>query len=139
MSRTAPFCAANRPARRLSSIPAESLAYPGCCRRGRGAGEDPGHAWASDHAGAVGGMAREFACRSKVHTRTTVFCSTRFRMVPPVRFSAGRVFRARTLAGWRATRVCFGEQTLDVHHCPGHTPGHVIFFTGRTGLRSSAT
>lgn len=24
--------------------------------------------------------------------------------------------------------VQFGEQTLAVHHCPGHTPGHVIFF-----------
>jgi glyoxylase-like metal-dependent hydrolase (beta-lactamase superfamily II) len=24
--------------------------------------------------------------------------------------------------------VTFGEQTLEVRHCPGHTPGHVIFF-----------
>ena len=24
--------------------------------------------------------------------------------------------------------VSFGEQTLDVVHCPGHTPGHVVFF-----------
>ncbi len=24
--------------------------------------------------------------------------------------------------------VRFGEQTLQVRHCPGHTPGHVIFF-----------
>ena len=24
--------------------------------------------------------------------------------------------------------VSFGKQTLEVHHCPGHTPGHVIFF-----------
>ena len=24
--------------------------------------------------------------------------------------------------------VEFGEQRLEVHHCPGHTPGHVIFF-----------
>jgi hydroxyacylglutathione hydrolase len=24
--------------------------------------------------------------------------------------------------------VTFGEQTLAVRHCPGHTPGHVIFF-----------
>jgi hydroxyacylglutathione hydrolase len=23
--------------------------------------------------------------------------------------------------------VQFGEQTLDVYHCPGHTPGHVVF------------
>ncbi len=24
--------------------------------------------------------------------------------------------------------VSFGEQTLSVRHCPGHTPGHVIFY-----------
>ena len=23
--------------------------------------------------------------------------------------------------------VQFGEHSLDVHHCPGHTPGHVVF------------
>lgn len=25
-------------------------------------------------------------------------------------------------------QVCFGQITLDVYHCPGHTPGHVVFF-----------
>jgi glyoxylase-like metal-dependent hydrolase (beta-lactamase superfamily II) len=25
-------------------------------------------------------------------------------------------------------RVNFGKQTLEVIHCPGHTPGHVVFF-----------
>ncbi|WP_194722886.1 MBL fold metallo-hydrolase [Noviherbaspirillum malthae] len=29
--------------------------------------------------------------------------------------------------------VSFGEQTLQVLHCPGHTPGHVVFF--HEGLR----
>ena len=24
--------------------------------------------------------------------------------------------------------VCFGQQRLAVHHCPGHTPGHIVFF-----------
>lgn len=24
--------------------------------------------------------------------------------------------------------VAFGQETLSVYHCPGHTPGHVIFF-----------
>lgn len=24
--------------------------------------------------------------------------------------------------------VSFGQQTLQVRHCPGHTPGHVVFF-----------
>jgi glyoxylase-like metal-dependent hydrolase (beta-lactamase superfamily II) len=25
-------------------------------------------------------------------------------------------------------RIAFGEVTLEVLHCPGHTPGHVVFF-----------
>lgn len=25
-------------------------------------------------------------------------------------------------------KVCFGEVELDVLHCPGHTPGHVVFY-----------
>ncbi len=25
-------------------------------------------------------------------------------------------------------QVCFGEVVLDVLHCPGHTPGHVVFY-----------
>lgn len=29
--------------------------------------------------------------------------------------------------------VTVGRETLEVHHCPGHTPGHVVFF--HAGLR----
>jgi glyoxylase-like metal-dependent hydrolase (beta-lactamase superfamily II) len=25
--------------------------------------------------------------------------------------------------------VTFGNETLEVYHCPGHTPGHVVFFS----------
>jgi hydroxyacylglutathione hydrolase len=27
--------------------------------------------------------------------------------------------------------VRFGDETLDVYHCPGHTPGHVVFVSTR--------
>ncbi|WP_305080529.1 MBL fold metallo-hydrolase [Microbulbifer guangxiensis] len=30
--------------------------------------------------------------------------------------------------------VTVGEETLEVYHCPGHTPGHVIFFHRPSGL-----
>jgi glyoxylase-like metal-dependent hydrolase (beta-lactamase superfamily II) len=30
--------------------------------------------------------------------------------------------------------VRFGEVTLEVRHCPGHTPGHVVFFSRRDRL-----
>ncbi|MCK7545008.1 MBL fold metallo-hydrolase [Marinobacter bryozoorum] len=31
-------------------------------------------------------------------------------------------------------RVTFGDQELEVLHCPGHTPGHVVFFHRPTGF-----
>ena len=30
--------------------------------------------------------------------------------------------------------VSFGNITMSVHHCPGHTPGHVIFFNKEASL-----
>lgn len=30
--------------------------------------------------------------------------------------------------------VTVGNETLEVHHCPGHTPGHIIFFHPATKL-----
>lgn len=30
--------------------------------------------------------------------------------------------------------IAFGRQVLDVRHCPGHTPGHVVFFHPRARL-----
>lgn len=31
-------------------------------------------------------------------------------------------------------KVHFGEQTLDVYHCPGHTPGHIVFYSTQDQL-----
>jgi len=49
--------------------------------------------------------------------------------------SQGKMFGFPHLAAFEPDRwledgdtVAFGEQTLEVRHCPGHTPGHVIFF-----------
>ena len=30
--------------------------------------------------------------------------------------------------------VTFGDETFEVYHCPGHTPGHVVFFHRAAGL-----
>jgi glyoxylase-like metal-dependent hydrolase (beta-lactamase superfamily II) len=44
-----------------------------------------------------------------------------------VGFPPGRVFEPdRWLAA--GDQVAVGQQRLEVRHCPGHTPGHVIFF-----------
>lgn len=31
-------------------------------------------------------------------------------------------------------KVCFGEVELEVIHCPGHTPGHMVFFNRQENL-----
>jgi glyoxylase-like metal-dependent hydrolase (beta-lactamase superfamily II) len=38
--------------------------------------------------------------------------------------------RAFAPARWleQGDRVAFGRVELEVHHCPGHTPGHVVYF-----------
>ena len=41
-----------------------------------------------------------------------------------------------TPARWLAEgdRVSIGEEMLEVIHCPGHTPGHVVFYSASAGL-----
>jgi hydroxyacylglutathione hydrolase len=41
-------------------------------------------------------------------------------------FAAGRALHAHALAGRRRPGAV-GDCTLAVRHCPGHTPGHVVF------------
>lgn len=45
------------------------------------------------------------------------------------RFGAGADARPVTPDRWLedGDQVTIGEVTLDVYHCPGHTPGHVVF------------
>lgn len=48
-------------------------------------------------------------------------------------FTACRAFEPqRWLA--QGDKVCFGDVSMNVHHCPGHTPGHVIFHHLETQL-----
>ena len=35
---------------------------------------------------------------------------------------------------YNGDQVQVGEQTLEVRHCPGHTPGHVVFFAPADGF-----
>ena len=46
------------------------------------------------------------------------------------RFNTGELARSFTPDRWLegGESVSFGNVTLQVRHCPGHTPGHVIFF-----------
>lgn len=47
------------------------------------------------------------------------------------RFGFGGTAEAFEPARWLCDgdTVTVGEETLEVYHCPGHTPGHVVFFS----------
>lgn len=80
-----------------------------------------------DHAGAVGRMARELALPVEgphpddrfLLDSLPQWCA-QFGFPPCETFVPDR---------WldEGDQIAFGEQILEVHHCPGHTPGHVIF------------
>ena len=81
-----------------------------------------------DHVGAVGRLARELGVPIEGPHRDDLFlleslsqwCS-QFGFPAPEDFQPDRCLA-------QGDRVTFGDQTLEVRHCPGHTPGHVIFF-----------
>jgi glyoxylase-like metal-dependent hydrolase (beta-lactamase superfamily II) len=81
-----------------------------------------------DHIGAVGQMARELSLPVEgPHRGDRFLLDTLPQWCRQFGFPPGDPF---TPDRWLAEgdTVEFGEQTLEVRHCPGHTPGHVIFF-----------
>ena len=81
-----------------------------------------------DHAGGAGRLARETGVPIEGPHKDDLFwikgMPEQSRMF---NFPGAEVFEpSRWLE--QGDRVSVGNQTLEVHHCPGHTPGHVIFF-----------
>lgn len=81
-----------------------------------------------DHAGGAAELAERLSCPIEGPHRADGFLlqdipgeSLRFGLQPGRSFTPGR---------WldHGDTVSFGALTLDVLHCPGHTPGHVVFF-----------
>jgi glyoxylase-like metal-dependent hydrolase (beta-lactamase superfamily II) len=81
-----------------------------------------------DHVGAAGRMARELGLPVEGPQRDDRFLlQTVPQWCQQFGFPAGEAFEPdRWLE--QGDEVRFGAQRLHVHHCPGHTPGHVIFF-----------
>jgi len=80
-----------------------------------------------DHAGAVADLAEELGVPVEGPQREDAFWidriaeqGTRYGMTHCRRFTPDRWLED-------GDRVTIGTQTLDVYHCPGHTPGHVVF------------
>ncbi len=87
-----------------------------------------------DHAGAVAELAERLQIPIEGPHREDQFLlealpqqSGRFGMPP-----AGAFVPQRWLEN--DDRVSFGETELEVLHCPGHTPGHVVFFNRESRL-----
>lgn len=87
-----------------------------------------------DHAGAAGHMARELGVPIEgPHEDDRFLLESLPEWCERFGFPPGEVVNPdRWLA--EGDRVTFGEQVLEVHHCPGHTPGHVIFHHRKTGI-----
>lgn len=80
-----------------------------------------------DHVGAVAAMAR--AQRVPIegpHPADRFLLDSVPQWCSQFGFPPGEAFVPDRWLGEGDT-VCFGEQQLEVRHCPGHTPGHVIF------------
>jgi hydroxyacylglutathione hydrolase len=80
-----------------------------------------------DHAGAVADLAEELGVPVEGPQREDAFWidriaeqGARYGMTHCRRFTPDRWLED-------GDSVTIGTQTLDVYHCPGHTPGHVVF------------
>ena len=81
-----------------------------------------------DHAGATADLAERFGVPIEGPQREDLFWIERLPQDGlQYGFPPARVFEPdRWLED--GDTVCFGEVVLEVRHCPGHTPGHVVFF-----------
>jgi glyoxylase-like metal-dependent hydrolase (beta-lactamase superfamily II) len=81
-----------------------------------------------DHVGAVARMARDLALPIEgPHPDDRFLLDTVPQWCSQFGFPPGEAFVPdRWLQD--GDEVQFGDQLLEVRHCPGHTPGHVIFF-----------
>lgn len=80
-----------------------------------------------DHVGAVAAAARHFSVPIEGPHKEDEFWIERVeQQAEMMGFSAGEGF---TPTRWLndGDEITLGEQTLAVVHCPGHTPGHVVF------------
>ena len=83
-----------------------------------------GHA---DHCGQAGMLAKELALPIEGPHEDDRFWIARLEDDGPRFGIATKIFEPdRWLV--EGDTVSFGELTLEVIHCPGHTPGHVVFF-----------
>jgi glyoxylase-like metal-dependent hydrolase (beta-lactamase superfamily II) len=88
-----------------------------------------------DHAGGVADLAEKYGVPVEGPHKEDLFW---IEMLPKQGQMMGLPFQARDFEPTRwlnhGDTVEFGNQVLEVLHCPGHTPGHVVLFHGDTKL-----
>ncbi len=87
-----------------------------------------------DHAGAVADMAEQLDVPIEgPHAEDKFWIDQLGEQGERFGFEGARVF---TPDRWLedGDTVTVGNVTLSVHHCPGHTPGHVVFFNADTNV-----
>lgn len=86
-----------------------------------------------DHCGLAGELAKDIAVPIEGPEEQDRFWIAKLEDDGPRFGTPGRVFEPdRWLE--EGDTVSFGEITMDVLHCPGHTPGHVVFVHRPTGF-----
>ncbi|MDR1162881.1 MAG: MBL fold metallo-hydrolase [Candidatus Accumulibacter sp.] len=82
-----------------------------------------------DHAGGVFDLAQELGIPIEGPQRADKFWIDAMQQQGAA-FGLSGVFHAFTPERWleHGDRVNFGNIEMEVLHCPGHTPGHVVFF-----------
>ena len=87
-----------------------------------------------DHAGAADQLAQEFNIPIEgPHVEDQFWIDSLPEQSERFGFPPARAF---TPSRWLAQgdAVTFGDDRMEVYHCPGHTPGHVVFFHRATKL-----
>ena len=88
-----------------------------------------------DHAGAVADMAEKYEVPIEGPQKDESFWIDKLPEQGKM-FGLGGTFRTFTPDRWLidGDTVSVGKETLEVLHCPGHTPGHVVFFSRKAQL-----
>ena len=79
-----------------------------------------------DHCGEAGTLAKELGVQIEGPHEADRFWISRLEDDGKQYGVAGRVFEPDRWLD-NGDQVTVGDLTLDVYHCPGHTPGHVVF------------
>ena len=89
-----------------------------------------------DHAGAVADMAEQYKIPIEGPQKEESFWIDKLPEQGKMVGLGEGVFRSFEPDRWLedGDTVTVGNQTLEVYHCPGHTPGHVIFFDRKARL-----